>query len=470
MWKTSKSPIISTVIFSVWIVFSAQTYGEELKILEMNLSTASQQSHSFLIDLTNTFTLQQAIEFAITHNPDLQIARHRISQAEVQLAEALASFYPQITARYSYQYTENPAMAFTHTINQRRLDFNSDFNHPGGVQNFRPEIVANYSLFRGGQDYQRSQAAKLGIEAATLEQSAIRNKLTQAVISNYYGYLAALEVHKVTLDSIKAVTSELNHSRTRYRAGSLLKSDVLSLEVQLAEAEDAKIKSKNSIELAKTALKTLLGIPMNQPFEIAKNSDWQLPQKKPDFDSILELAIKQRPEIKVANKQIEIQQRLVDAAEGAHLPRANAYVSYGQDSRDGSFSSNRDYLTAGVNVEMDIFSGFATTERIRKAQRKLAELQELQRRIHLSIENEVKTAYLRLQEALTRIDITIAAIASANEANRMVKEQRQAGTASITRYIESEVAKNKAHSRAIAAQFDALRAEAELNKALGLWR
>jgi outer membrane protein TolC len=52
----------------------------------------------------------------------------------------------------------------------------------------------------------------------------------------------------------------------------------------------------------------------------------------------------------------------------------------------------------------------------------------------------------------------------------MVKDQRQAGMVTVTRYIESEVARDKAHSLAIAAQFDALRAEAELNKAQGLWR
>ena len=142
-------------------------------------------------EINSAFTLQQTIEYALNHNPDLEIARQRIKQAEAQVGLALSSFYPQITARYGYQYTENPAMVFTHTINQRRLDFNSDFNNPGGVQNLRPEVIANISLFRGGQDYQLSKAAQLGVEATTLEKSAIRNSLAQAVISAYYGYLAA---------------------------------------------------------------------------------------------------------------------------------------------------------------------------------------------------------------------------------------------------------------------------------------
>jgi outer membrane protein TolC len=466
MFKVTNKTILSAIIFG----FSATAYSLDQQNQALDLSVSADQTQSISSAQEPVYSLEQAIDYALNHNPDLQIAQQRIVQAEAQLGEALSSFYPQVTARYSYQYTENPAMVFTHTINQRRLDFNSDFNHPGGAQNLRPEVLANYSLFRGGQDYQLSKAAELGIETAVLEQSAVRNRLTQAVISAYYGYLATQEAYKVTESSIKAIASELEQSQIRFEAGDLLKSDVLSLEVRLAEAKDAKIRAKNNIELVKTGLKTLLGLNIDQPFKVGQNSDWQLPNNVPDFTEILDIALKQRPEIQAADKQIAIQQRMLSAAKGAHLPRADAYVSYGQDSRDGSFSSNRDHVTAGVTVKMDIFSGFATTERINKAQSKLTEIQEIKRRIQLNIENEVKTAYLRLQEALARIDITNTAIASAEEARRMVKEQRQAGAVTVTRYIESEVARDKSHSRAIAAKFDALRAEAELNKAQGLWR
>ncbi len=465
MLKTQKEIFLHVIMYSALSCMhsnaNSQNNSLDLSINE-NSSNATATSSSY--------TLEQAIEYALNHNPDLEIAQQRIKQAEAQVGLALSSFYPQITARYSYQYTENPAMVFSHTINQRRLDFNSDFNHPGGVENLRPEVIANISLFRGGQDYQLSKAAKLGVEAASLEKSAIRNSLTQAVISAYYGYLAAQEAHEVTISSIKAVSSELEQSRKRYKAGTLLKSDLLSLEVQLAQAKEAKIRAKNSIELAKTGLKTLLGLEMSQPITIAQQSNWQPPQTPGEFSGILQTALEQRPEIQAINKQIASQERVLKAAYGAHFPRVNAYVSYGQDSRDGSFSSHKDYVTAGVNLEMDIFSGFATNERINKAQSKLAEIKATKKRLQLSIENEVKTAYLRLQEALARVNVTITAIASAEEAYRMVKRQREAGTVTVTRYIESEVARDSANSRAIAAQFDALRTEAELKKALGNWK
>ena len=119
---------------------------------------------------------------------------------------------------------------------------------------------------------------------------------------------------------------------------------------------------------------------------------------------------------------------------------------------------------------MDIFNGFSTSEGVKKAQRKLAEARTKQTQVKLSIENEVKMAHLKLRESLARVNVTRASIAAAEEALRLVNQQRKAGVVTVTRYIETEVARDKAHARDIAARFDALRAEAELKKALGTWK
>ena len=59
---------------------------------------------------------------------------------------------------------------------------------------------------------------------------------------------------------------------------------------------------------------------------------------------------------------------------------------------------------------------------------------------------------------------------AADEALRLVNEERRAGMVTVTRYIESEVAKNKAQSNSIAAHYDALNAETALKKAIGDWK
>lgn len=415
------------------------------------------------------YTLEQAVNIALENNPNLQIMHERIAQAEAQLGEALASFYPQIQARLSYEHTDNPSRAFGMIISQRRLDFNGmDFNHPGGTDNYRPEVTASYTLYNGGQDSQNSKAAELGVAAAALQESAARNQLIEWVTSAFYGVLAAKEAHNIAEHSIAAVQSELDQTRKRFNAGTVLKSDVLSLEVQLAEARDAAIQAASAVELAESGLLTLLGIDSGG-LAITDASSWTMPHKKPSFSALLGQAMAERPEIRAANTEVEIAEHRLKAARGAHLPKADAYVSYGSDSKDLDYSTNRDNVTAGIAVSVDIFSGFATSERVKKAESALAIAKLSARQVQLLIEDELKSAYLKLQNALDRLAVTEASVASAEEALRLVNEQRIAGTETVTRYIETEVARDRAQSRAVAARYDALRAEAAVNKALGLW-
>ena len=249
----------------------------------------------------------------------------------------------------------------------------------------------------------------------------------------------------------------------------LLKSDVLSLEVQLAETQDAQIHAHNAVEIAHSMLRTLMGIEVTEVFDLQSDQQQQLPGLPAEIASLLDQALSQHPELKAAEKRVAIAEQQLSAAQAAHLPRADAMISYGSDSKDLGYSSNRDNMTAGVVVEMDLFSGFATQEKIHKAEHQLTAAQEQARQLRLAIEDQLKTARLRLQETLNRYEISLSAAKAAEEALRLVSLQRQAGTVTVTRFLEAQVAFDKALNRQINARFEALRAEADLKQAMGTW-
>jgi len=413
-------------------------------------------------------TLPQAIDYALANNPELGIMQARLDQAQNQLGLAMSSYYPQIKLGMTYQHSNNPAEVFAMVIAQRRLNFgNTDFNHPGSADNYRPQVTATYSLYRGGQDYHQSQAAELGIAATELDQSAVRNRLVNNITAAYYGQLAAVAANQVSERSVAAVQSEFEQSQKRYQAGTVLKSDVLSLQVQLAEAKEEQIQAANAIEMANTMLKTLLGLSAGEPLAIKETLAQAMPKTPSKFEALLAKAVAQHPELQAADKRVAIAEQQLAAAKGAYLPRADAYMSYGSNSKNFEFSSNRDNVSVGVQVEVDVFNGMATQEKVRKAEHELTAAQEAARQQRLKIENDVKTAQLKLQEALNRAEVAMASVEAAEEALRLVKEQRQAGVVTVTRYIEAEVARDKAHTRQISARFDALRAESELKQATG---
>ncbi|MCU0735883.1 MAG: TolC family protein [Methylotetracoccus sp.] len=419
----------------------------------------------------HALTLQQAIDLAFERNPSLQAAAERYGVAQAKVEEAVAAFYPRVTARVAYNYTDNPAEAFSYIVSQRRFTESNfaDINQPGWVENFRPEVIGSWSLFRGGQDYYRKKAAELGVEQAELERSALHNHLAAAVTSAYYALAISPRQVQVAQRSIASVESELAQARTRYQEGTGLKSDVLSLEVRLAEAREAEVKATNAIELARSGLVTLIGGNDGRPVD-AVGTDAAPPEAvAADVAKALQEARAQRPEVQAAEHLVELRRHELESERGARLPRVNAFVAYGQNSRTPSFSTSRQNTSIGINAELDLFAGGAVSARIEAAERRVAEAEAERERNRLEVENEVRQAHISLKEALERIKVTHAALRSAEEALRLVHEQYQGGTSTVTRYLEAETARADANTRALAARYQAFVAEANLKKATGFW-
>jgi len=414
-------------------------------------------------------SLDEAIDLAFAQNPDLSAAAARIGEAEARVAEAEAGFYPKVQARIDYMYSNNPALAFSSIVAQRRFNFGMNINEPGWVSNFRPEIVGTWNLYRGGQDTALKRAAELGVSAAELERSAMRNRLAAAVTAAYYAVMSAPRQAEVAHRSVETVAAELDHTKARVEEGMALKGDVLSLEVRATEAYENELRAKNSLTVSRSALKTLLGGDSPDLPDV-RETEAPVPERAGEFKKLLGQAMDQRPEIVAAARQVEIRQHELDAAKGANLPRVNAYAAYGENGRNPAFSFNRDNGTIGINAEVDIYTGGANNAKISAAERRVVEAEAIREKTRLEIEDELRRAWSALDEAVQRMKVAEAGSASAEEALRLVNEQYHGGTATVTRYLEAETARANASLRAILARFEAQVAEAQVKQAVGHWK
>ena len=91
------------------------------------------------------------------------------------------------------------------------------------------------------------------------------------------------------------------------------------------------------------------------------------------------------------------------------------------------------------------------------------------RKTILNAKLEVKNAYLNLGEAQARVAVVRKSVASAEESLKLVKMQYEGGSATITRYLEAELDRNRAKIRATAAFYDYQKAIFEIGRAIGYW-
>ncbi|GIW44725.1 MAG: hypothetical protein KatS3mg077_2007 [Candidatus Binatia bacterium] len=414
------------------------------------------------------WTLREVIALALERNPDIQQALARAEAARAQVGEAESAFYPQLTARLAFARTDDPAKAFGMIISQRRLSFDRNFNHPGPTQDVRPEVLAAFPLFRGGQDYFRRQAAGAGARAAEAEAKAARNAVIDAAAQAYYALLAAPEQLEVARVSRAAVQSAIENARARVAAGAALQSDVLSLETRLAAAEMAEVRARNGVEVARSALRLVLALPGSEPLSVSPEGEVSASLVR-DAAEAVEQALAHRQELVAVRELVAAREAEVSAERAGFLPRVDLMGSYGQNATDLRFSASRDNWFFAATAELDLFSGFRKLERLRAAEQRLAEARHLEDKTRAAVEHEARVAFADWEEARERVKVSEAAVRSAEEALRLVDQQYRAGAVIVTRYLEAEAARTEARSQAVAARYDFHRSVAALRKAIGRW-
>lgn len=415
-------------------------------------------------------TLLQAVRLALRDNPAVGIALQRVEQARAASSEAGAAFLPGLDARFSWTRTDDPLAAFGFLLRQRAYAPTIDPNQPGIRQDLRPELLVQWNLFRGGADLARYDAAGAGEEAAREALRATRNALASAAAEAFLALAKAQDLVPVAEQSLAAVETALADARAREAAGKALLGDVRSLEARRAEASEALLRARNGVELGRAGLRAVLALPFDAPLELAPDSQLPLLALPADPIGVLARAHEQRPELRAAralSTSREHEAAAADREANPFLPRVDAFGAYGVDARNLRFSSQADNWTLGVQVDLNLFFGGRDRARARRADARLAEAREEERRAALEVELDVRRSLLALDEARQRVDTAGEGLTAAEEALRVVAAQFSAGTVTVTRYLEAEVALRDARARLVVARFDERIARIGLARALG---
>ena len=412
--------------------------------------------------------LDQAILVALQDHPDIEMALARIRQAHAMIDEATASFWPMISAYGEYLQGNAPSSYLFKTIDQRMLPPNVDFNDPGWFENYEVGLQARINLFNGGRDLLRRRMAETGLQIHELDRRSIENALVESVIHAYFQALAAHDYVEIARRSVDTVEEQRRVVDVRYRAGGALRSDLLSLEVRLAQSREELVRAENNYHLSIAALAILLSLDPDAPLRL-QGGDTVVGRFPKDYASGLTQALANRPELKKVRHQVVQSYMALDMARGEYLPKVDAYAKYYMDDPSADFQTSRDNWVAGVILNWDFFTGFSTRAGVNKARGVLDEMLALDRKTTQTIQLDLKSAYLRLTEAEARLEVTRASVAQAEESLSLVRKEYEGGSATITRYLEAELALNRARILSKAAYYDKERALASVGRGVGYW-
>jgi outer membrane protein TolC len=431
---------------------------------EKNETTSA--DHSIQLPLS----LSCALETALNNNPDITQAAWRIEQSRAMLDLAQAAFWPKASFYTEYMQGDAPSAYLFKKIDQRMLPPDANFNDPGWFENFESGLRAQMNLFNGGRDYLELQMAEKGVDISKLSWAEVRNNLCSEVIGAFYN--AARDFVTIAQQSVKTVSEQLRVMQVRYEGGAVVKSDILSMEVRLARAEEQLVSGKNRFRLAAAALANLMGIEaqrLTDSDKVFADKDFAMPELPDSYETGLKLALQNRPELARVREQVVKSRYALAAAKATYLPSLDLMAKYYLDDPDMHYDQDRENWTAALVFNWDLFTGFTRPAMISRADASLKELLAADKKTMLGIELDVKRAYLNFDEALCRHEVAKKGVKSAEESFRLVKEHYQGGAVTITRYLEAEFDLRQARIRSTAAYYDKIKAQAEIARSIGLW-
>jgi outer membrane protein len=417
-------------------------------------------------------TIGKVLSLSLKNNPDLSQAHFRIQQAKAMTDLANAAFWPTLGFYTEYMQGDAPSSYLFKTIDQRKLPPDVNFNDPGWFENYETGLNARVNLFNSGKDYLDVQMAKKEEKIASLDQQAIENSLIAQVIRTFYDTLAALEFIEIAGESVGTVAEQLRIMEVRFDGGGALKSDVLSLEVRLAQAKEQLLSSQNRYNLSLATLSSLMGFDpafFSEQEGVLEKSFLDSPSIPETYADGIIYALENRAELAGVRQQL-IQSRIgLDSARAGYLPRLDLTARYYVADPAMKYNTDRENWIAALMFNWDFFTGFSTPATVRKAEAMIKEMLEADRHTALGIRLDVKTAYLNLEEAQSRYQVAAGTVDSAEESLRLIKSHYLGGSVPVSRFLEAELDLNRAQISSAAAYYDRIKATSEIARAIGLW-
>jgi outer membrane protein TolC len=405
------------------------------------------------------------MELAVAANPDLVSASEQLSIADATLARARAEFYPKLGISEQYGVTNNPVAAFSFQLNQAQLSPMQDFNNPGVIDDFHTQLRLQHRVYAGEQRLHEKHAAEAGVSAAAFNLEAVHNQLVFRIAEAYYRLLQARDLIQVRREAVDQVEQHLKIVQSRFRNETAVKSDVLTVEVRLAEVREALISASNQLELSWAVLSNVVGARIDQhqlPAEIPA-APWD--DRVDELEAAVANALGTRPELgAIANRRDAAGEQVLVADAGKRL-NVDAVLDY--DVYTSDFRRGNDSFFAGLVFQLNLFDGGRTSAEVDRAMARARELEARERRLVLDIELDVRRAFLQLSDAGERLKVATQAIGQAQESLREIEARYRGQTATITQLIDAQVTLSNTRVRRTNNQADVEIARASLERAIG---
>ncbi|MBM3265415.1 MAG: TolC family protein [candidate division Zixibacteria bacterium] len=414
------------------------------------------------------WTLEQCIETALKNNMQLVIAARQVEVDEAQVYGAYTGVLPRLNATVlsSNRTTSGDRPLFQEGTFVR--------NVPGGTTtSYSNGITLNQTIYNGSQNWNNIRQEKEQVETSRWNVKSAEYTVTTNVKEQYYGLLRATRLKEVVLEQVKLSEEQLRRSESMFEIGLVAKVDVLQARAQLGQVRINLLNQDRTVFQARAALNNAMGLDVNTMIDVVDPiGDNPMPFGATiSMEEATRIADANNPTVQRDESNIRTARIASAIAKGVRWPTVSGTAGYsrsGSRFQDvyGNLGKNWN-LSLGLNVSVPVWNGTQISANIEQAQvnfmRSEENLEQTRRITRLTI----KTALLNLETTRQVIELSNENIVAGEEGLRLAEERYRVGSGTLLDVFNAQVTLAQAKSNLVAARYDYLIAQANLDEALG---
>ncbi len=384
-----------------------------------------------VLTIAASLTLQQCINRGLANNPEVKAYQLAVEEAGQGVNEAWGAFLPTLSFNYGYN------------------DLTSNNNGSGITTDYLDQTSDTFScrlsqpLFTGLSGIAGLKRARQSKRYRQVESDYMKKQLIKEISTSFYSLLHANQQAVQWEKSVQRLEQQKNIAAAWVKQRLAPRLRLYEVEVEISNARFELIRAKADKAVATAQLREWLAY--DPLYDVQIDGSLQLETELPclDLNGCYQQALDHRPEIELAELNIEMARQDAKIIVARNLPQASLDASWTDYQRDYSDSripsDNREYYTVSLNLSIKPFQGGRNVSAWRK--QRLAEKRLQQRQIsqHDSIISEVQILVEKYKESKALIDTAKNTLSTAREAYELSAKSAELGIVSLDDLLDAEL-------------------------------
>lgn len=396
-------------------------------------------------------SLKECINRAIEKNISIKNSSLDLLNSSENKKTAIGNFLPSLNINGNHSWNTGLTQNITTGILENQTTENSSMNMSVGID-----------VFNGLANIRRLHRANLDLLAKKYQLEDMKEDISLLVANSYLQILFNKEQLDVQKSQLKISQEELNNAKEKFNNGVIPEGNLFEIEANLALSEQNVIMAENSYQLSKLSLSQLLMFGDSDNFDIA-DENYEIPQTdiiNKSAKEILEEAMKNRNDIKLAETNLEIAIKDEQISRSSLLPSATAFYSYNSrvimdapTSLKSQFDLNAGE-SIGLQLNIPILNGWSSRVGIKKSKLNVLRSKNLLDQTKMDLENTIYQALNDAKGAMKSYEAAKKSEIARKTAYEYAKERFENGALNTINYFQAQQLFETSQSELIKAKYD----------------